>query len=57
MRIVEHFDALDAFVEAQGHAVFPQMVRERIDDLLVFVTSDRYANLRKQLGIAIAMSS
>ena len=26
--------------------------RERVDDLLVFVASDRYANLRKQIGIA-----
>jgi hypothetical protein len=26
--------------------------RERVDDLLVFLTSDRYANLRKQIGIA-----
>jgi hypothetical protein len=26
--------------------------RERVDDLLVFVTSDRYANLRKAIGIA-----
>ena len=26
--------------------------RERIDDLLVFVTSDRYANLRRQIGVA-----
>ena len=26
--------------------------RERIDDLLVFMASDRYANLRKQIGIA-----
>jgi hypothetical protein len=30
----------------------PGSARERIDDLLVFVTSDRYANLRKQIGIA-----
>jgi hypothetical protein len=28
--------------------------RERIDDLLVFVASDRYANLRKQIGIGSA---
>jgi hypothetical protein len=27
--------------------------RERIDDLLVFQASDRYANLRKQIGIAV----
>jgi hypothetical protein len=26
--------------------------QERVDDLLVFVTSDRYAQLRKQIGIA-----
>jgi hypothetical protein len=26
--------------------------RERIDDLLVFVTSDRYANLRNEIGLA-----
>ncbi|MGH7328236.1 MAG: hypothetical protein ACREJX_07785 [Polyangiaceae bacterium] len=26
---------------------------EKMDDLIIFVTSDRYARLRKQLGIAI----
>jgi hypothetical protein len=30
----------------------PASARERVDDLIVFVTSDRYANLRKQIGIA-----
>jgi hypothetical protein len=28
-------------------------LKERMDDLLVFVTSDRYARLRKQIGIAV----
>lgn len=28
--------------------------RERIDDLIVFLASDRYANLRKQIGIGTA---
>jgi hypothetical protein len=37
-----------AMLEAEDHGA----ARERIDDLLVFVTSDRYANLRKQIGIA-----
>ncbi len=41
-----------------AHAIFEAEdrahVTERMDDLLVFVTSDRYARLRKQLGIAIA---
>ncbi len=32
----------------------PNEASERVSDLLVFVTSDRYANLRKQLGIAVA---
>jgi len=36
-------------LEAEGG----KEAKERIDDPLVFVTSDRYANLRKQLGIAI----
>lgn len=31
----------------------PAQAKERLDDLLVFQTSDRYANLRKQIGIAI----
>jgi hypothetical protein len=26
---------------------------EKMDDLLVFVTSERYAKLRKQLGVAV----
>ena len=30
----------------------PSTARERTDDLLVFVTSDRYASLRKVIGIA-----
>jgi hypothetical protein len=25
--------------------------RERIDDLIVFVAGDRYANLRRQIGL------
>jgi hypothetical protein len=32
----------------------PARARERIDDLLVFVTSDRCARLRQEIGIAIA---
>ncbi|HEU4536468.1 MAG TPA: hypothetical protein VFS00_20225 [Polyangiaceae bacterium] len=32
----------------------PVQARERVDDLLVFATSERYALLRKQLGVAIA---
>jgi hypothetical protein len=31
--------------------------RERIDDLIVFVASDRFANLRKQIGIGASLSS
>lgn len=31
----------------------PAGVEERMDDLLVFVTSERYAKLRKQLGVAV----
>ena len=27
-----------------------------MDDLLVFVTSERYAKLRKQLGVAVEIS-
>jgi hypothetical protein len=32
----------------------PQHLTERMDDLMSFVVSDRYAKLRKQIGIAIA---
>lgn len=32
-------------------------VDERMDDLLVFVTSDRYAKLRRQIGIAVEAAS
>jgi hypothetical protein len=32
----------------------PAEVRERMDDLIVFVTGDRCASLRKQIGIAVA---
>jgi hypothetical protein len=31
----------------------PAQAKDRLDDLLVFQTSDRYANLRKQIGIAL----
>ena len=31
----------------------PPALEERMNDLLAFVTSDRYANLRKQIGIAV----
>lgn len=31
----------------------PAQAKDRLDDLIVFQTSDRYANLRKQIGIAI----
>jgi hypothetical protein len=41
---------------AAAHAVFeledPGAVRDRMDDLIVFVTSDRYAKLRRQIGLA-----
>jgi polyhydroxyalkanoate synthesis regulator phasin len=30
----------------------PGTVRDKMDDLIVFVTSDRYAKLRKQIGLA-----
>jgi hypothetical protein len=30
----------------------PAAVKERMDDLVSFVVSERYANLRKQIGIA-----
>jgi hypothetical protein len=40
-----------------AHAVFElddkDKIQERMDDLLTFVSSDRYGKLRKQLGIAI----
>ncbi len=41
-----------------AHAVFEldeskEKLRERMDDLLTFVSSDRYGKLRKQLGIAV----
>jgi hypothetical protein len=42
---------------AAAHAVLesenPETAREKMDDLVVFVTSDRYAKLRRQLGIAL----
>jgi hypothetical protein len=41
-----------AMLEAEDAA----SARERIDDLLVFLTSDRHANLRKHLGLAAAAS-
>ncbi|MFO0661424.1 MAG: hypothetical protein U0165_16565 [Polyangiaceae bacterium] len=31
----------------------PTQAHERFDDLIVFATSDRYSNLRKQIGIAV----
>ncbi len=41
-----------AMLEAED----PSTARARVDDLLVFVTSDRYANLRKTIGIAASGS-
>jgi hypothetical protein len=41
-----------------AHDVFeledPRTVNAKMDDLLVFLASDRYGNLRKQLGLAVA---
>ncbi|MET0591378.1 MAG: hypothetical protein ABW133_01680 [Polyangiaceae bacterium] len=41
-----------------AHNVFeledPRSIDAKMDDLLVFVTSDRYASIRKQIGLAIA---
>jgi hypothetical protein len=41
-----------------AHAVLeledPSTLRERMDDLLVFATSDRYAKLRRQIGLNVA---
>jgi hypothetical protein len=40
-----------------AHTVFesenPETTRERMDDLIVFVTSDRCARLRRQMGLAV----
>jgi hypothetical protein len=40
-----------------AHAVLqledPATVTSRMDDLIVFVTSDRYAKLRRQIGLAV----
>jgi hypothetical protein len=44
--------AAAAMLEAED----PTGARERVDDLLVFVTSDRYENLRKHIGIAHSAS-
>jgi hypothetical protein len=41
-----------------AHKVFeledPRTADAKMDDLLVFVASDRYANIRKQIGLAVA---
>lgn len=37
---------------AMLHAEDENAAQERIDDLLVFLTSERYANLRRQIGVA-----
>jgi hypothetical protein len=43
---------------AAAHAVFdiedPATTREKMDDLIVYTTSDRYAKLRRQIGLALA---
>jgi hypothetical protein len=41
-------------LEDAGHAGH---LAEKIDDLMSFVVSDRYAKLRKQIGIAVAAPS
>jgi hypothetical protein len=43
-------DAARAMLDLEDAA----QASERLDDLLVFATSDRYAALRKQIGIAVA---
>jgi hypothetical protein len=44
-----------------AHAVYtledPAHLGEKMDDLMSFVVSDRYAKLRKQIGIAVASAS
>lgn len=42
--------AASAMLDAED----PAAAGERMDDLIVFSASDRYANLRKQLGIAVS---
>jgi hypothetical protein len=46
--LADDLEAAAAMLEVEDQSA----ARERIDDLLVFVTSDRYANLRKAIGIA-----
>lgn len=46
-----NLDAAAAMLKAEDEAG----AKERVDDLLVFVTSDRYAALRKQIGIALGL--
>jgi hypothetical protein len=48
--LANDLDAAHAVFESENAAT----VRERMDDLIVFVTSDRYARLRKQVGLARA---
>lgn len=40
-------------LEQTGNAHAAEHLREAMDDLLVFTVSDRYAKLRKQIGVAI----
>jgi hypothetical protein len=46
--LADDLSAASAMLEAEN----PATVRERMDDLLVFVTSERYASLRKAIGVA-----
>jgi hypothetical protein len=41
-------------LEQEGHPHAAEHVREAMDDLIVFCTSDRSANHRKQIGVAIS---
>jgi len=50
MLLADDLRASAAMLEAEDAGA----ARERIDDLIVFVASDRYANLRKQVGIGAA---
>jgi len=47
--LASDLDAAEALLREES----PTQLEERMSDLLVFVTSDRYAALRKQLGIAL----
>jgi hypothetical protein len=50
MLLANDLSAAQAVLEIENR----ESAREKMDDLLVYTTSDRYAKLRRQMGLGVA---